>query len=216
MPLVQAPLESADGQSYYSLYPLKPGTTTFEVQQVLPYSNRTYTFANRFYQDIASMDIGVSPKDMALSGQGLSKVSTDSQQNFSVYMSGPIKAGSEIAWTFSGGTPTSAPESSETAENSRIEAMPDAIIRNALIIGPLLLMCFILALWYAFHRMQKGSQKTVSPRSKELRNRREQLLNSIADLDHRYEIHTLDRQEFLRQREEHKRRLRRISLLLKM
>ena len=33
MPLVQAPLESADGQSYYSLYPLKPGITTFEVQQ---------------------------------------------------------------------------------------------------------------------------------------------------------------------------------------
>ena len=39
MPLVQAPLESPDGQSYYSLYPLRPGVTSFEVQQVLPYSN---------------------------------------------------------------------------------------------------------------------------------------------------------------------------------
>ena len=36
MPVVQPALESADGQSYYSQYPLRPGTTTFEVQQTLP------------------------------------------------------------------------------------------------------------------------------------------------------------------------------------
>jgi uroporphyrinogen decarboxylase len=44
----------------------------------------------------------------------------------------------------------------------------------------------------------------------------DELLNAIADLDHRYEIHALDRQEFLRQREESKRQLRRIALLMKM
>ena len=82
MPLVQAPLESPDGQNYYSLYPLKPGVTSFEVQQVLPYSNRTYAYRKEFYQDIASMDIGVMPSDMALSGQGLTRISTDAAAEF--------------------------------------------------------------------------------------------------------------------------------------
>jgi hypothetical protein len=94
--------------------------------------------------------------------------------------------------------------------------MPDIVGHNALLIGSLLLMGFVVVLWYAYNQMQKASQKTVSPRTRELRERREQLLNTIADLDHRYEIHALGRPEFLRQREENKRRLRRISLLLKM
>jgi hypothetical protein len=216
MPLVQAPLESPDGQSYYSLYPIKPGITMFEVRQDLPYKNRNYVYTRKIYQDIASIEIGVSPLDLKLSGQNLSKVSTDPQQNFAVYRSGPIKAGSEIAWTFSGGTPVSGPKTSEAPEDSRIEAMPDIVERNALVIGPLLLMGFILVLWYAFSQMQKASEKTMNPRNRELKDRREQLLNTLADLDHRYEISALGRQEFLRQREENKRRLRQISLLLKM
>ena len=162
------------------------------------------------------MEIGVSPVDMILSGQNLSKVSTDAQQNFAVYRSGPIKAGSEVAWTFSGGTASSEPEYFRSGGSSRVEAMPDIIGRNALVIGPLLLMGFILVLWYAFNQMQKAPEKTMNPRNRELKDRREQLLNAIADLDHRYEINALGRQEFLRQREENKRRLRRISLLLKM
>jgi cbb3-type cytochrome oxidase subunit 3 len=216
MPLVQAPLESPDGQSYYSLYPLKPGITMFEVRQALPYANRKYIFARKAYQDIASIDIGISPMDMTLSGEGLSKVSTDSQQNFAVYRSGPIKAGSEIKWTFSGGTAASAPTASESAEDTRIEKMHDVIGRNARVIVLLLLMGFILVLWYAFNQMQKASDKTANPRMRELKDRRDQLLNTIADLDHRYDINALGRQEYLRQREENKRRLRRISLLLKM
>jgi hypothetical protein len=215
MPLVQAPLESPDGQSYYSLYPLKPGVTSFEVQQVLPYSNRNYAYRKKFYREIASMDIGVMPKDMALSGQGLTRISTDAQQDFSVYRSAPVKAGTEVTWTFSGGTAVSEPESAETDAGPAIEARPDIISRNALVIGPLLLMGFVLVLWYAFNRMQKGTQKSASLRIRELKDRREQLLNAIVELDHRHEMHAINRQEFLRQREESKRRIRRISLLLK-
>jgi hypothetical protein len=216
MPVVQAPLESADGLSYYSLYPLKPGITTFEVLQTLPYANRNYVYTMKAYQDLTFIDIGISPMDMKLSGEGLSKISTDAQQNFTVYRSAPIKAGSEVAWIFSGGTPVSEPAGSGAAEEARVEAMPDIVGRNAFVIGPLLLMGFILVLWYAFNKMQKAPQKAVNARIKELKERREQLLNTIADLDHRYEIRALGRPEYLRQREESKRRLRRISLLLKM
>jgi hypothetical protein len=216
MPVVQAPLESPDAQSYYSLYPLKPGITTFEAQQVLPYASRNYAYTAKFYQDIASLDVGVSPADMTLTGRGLSKVSVDEQQNFAIYRISPIKAGSEIAWTFSGGTPVTESNASESSENSRVEASPEIIGRNALVIGPLLLMGFVLVLWYAVIRMQNGSQKPANSSVRELRDRREQLLNATADLDHRNEINALGRQEYLKQREENMRRLHRISLLLKM
>jgi hypothetical protein len=215
MPLVQAALESPDGQSYYTLYPLRPGSTSFEVQQILPYTNRSYTYVQRFYQDVGPIDIGVTPQDLALSGQGLSKIQTDSQRNFAVYLSGPVKAGSELVWTFSGGTPFSEPESSETAGNSTVTSMPGSVGRNALVIGPLLLLGFVLVLWYAFNHFQNGPQKASDLRTRRLKERREQLLNFIADLDYRYETNSIDRQEFLKKREVGKRRLRRISMFLR-
>jgi hypothetical protein len=216
MPLVQPALESADGKSYYSLYPLRPGVTTFEVQQILPYANRSYTYTRRFYQDAGPIDIGVIPQDLTLSGRGLSKIETNTQNNFAVYRSAPIKAGSEIVWTFSGGTPVSGPESSETAgSNSTVTAMPGSVGRNALIIGPLLLLGFILVLWYAFSRSQNGSREAGGTHIRQLKELSEQLINSVAELDHRYEVRSIGRQEFQEQREESKRRLRRISLLLK-
>ncbi len=216
MPVVQAPLESPDGRSYYSLYPLKPGATSFEVQQALPYSNRTYAYRKKFYQDIASMDIGVMPSDMSLSGQGISRVSTNAQENFSVYRSQSIKAGTEVVWTFSGGTASSEPRAAQGGGESSIDAKPDSIGRNALVIGPLLLLGFVLVLWYAFNRKWNHPEKTPGRRNRQLKEHREQLLNAIAELDHRHETGSVGRQEYLRQREESKRLLRRISLLLKM
>jgi len=212
LPLVQSALESPDGKSYYSLYPLRPGVTTFEVQQILPYANRNYTFTKRFYQDAGSIDIGVIPKDLVLSGNGLSRIQTNSQENFAVYISPPVKAGSEVVWSFSGGTPVAEAQPSEPAGNSTVEAMPDEIRRNALIAGPLLLMVFILVLWYALNHLPNGPADFSV---RQLRERREQLLNSVADLDHRYEMRAVGQQEFLRKREEGKRSLRRILLLLK-
>jgi hypothetical protein len=157
MPLIQTALESPDGQSYYSLYPLRPGITTFEIQQVLPYQNRSYAFTKKFFQDIRSISIGVIPKDIALSGQGLSKIQTDSGKNFSVYMSPPVKAGLEVTWNFSGGTVVEEPRQSSDAEGeSNITVMPNIVGRNGLIIGPLLLAGFILVLWYAFNNSGKS------------------------------------------------------------
>ena len=216
MPVIQPALESADGQSYYSLYPVRPGITTFEVQLKLPYATRQDTYNKKFYMDIGSIDIVVTPQDMLLSGSGLSRIQTESQANIALYASAPIKAGSEVEWTFSGGTPVvSKTESSETRNQSSVEAMPGPIGRNALIIGPLLLLGFILVLWSAFNHSQKGSQKAGKPHIRQLKELREQLLNTTADLDHRYEKQLISRQDFLKKREENKRRLRRISLLLK-
>jgi hypothetical protein len=213
MPLVQAALESPDGKSYYSLYPLKPGITTFEVQEVLPYANRSYTYVKRFYQDIGGIDIGASPDDLVLSGPGLSKVQTNSQDNISVYLSGPIKAGSELVWSFSGGTPGSG--TTEPAGEYAVNAMPNLVGRNALVIGPLILMGFVIALWYALNCAKAVSPKAAGSRTRQLEERGEHLLNHVAELDHKYETQVIGRQEFLRQREEGKRRLRRIFLLMR-
>ena len=214
MPLAQSPLEAPDGQSYYSLYPLRPGVTTFEIQESLPYTNRSYAYRKKFYQDVSSFQIGVIPQDMVVSGDGLTKIQADPQRNFAVYSGGPVRAGTEVAWTFSGGTPAAEPAAAESTGESRVKPAPTNVGQNALIIGPLLLMGFIVALWYAYNHVQILSQNS-DLRTRELRERREQLLNLLAKLDHRYESQNLDRREYVRQREQGKRQLRRIALLLK-
>jgi hypothetical protein len=155
-PLMQSMAESADGKSYYSLYPLRPGITRFEVQEMLPYANRNYKYATKFYQDIPDLKIGAIPQDLAISGNGLSKIESDSRNDFAVYASSPVKAGEERVWTLSGGTPVLEPQSPETDSEPSVRTVPTAIERHALIIGPLLLMGFILALWYAFNHSPYG------------------------------------------------------------
>jgi len=214
MPLAQSPLEAPDGQSYYSLYPLRPGVTTFEIQQPLPYTNRSYAYRKKFYQDVSSFQIGVIPYDMVVSGDGLTKIEADPQRNFAVYSGGPVKAGTEVAWTFSGGTPVVESAAAETTGESKVKPAPTIVAQNALIIGPFLLMGFIVALWYAYNHVQALSQNS-DIRTKELRERREQLLNLLANLDNRYESQILDRREYVRQRQQGKRQLRRVVLLLK-
>ena len=119
----------------------------------------TYAYRKKFYVDVDSMDIAVMPKDMILSGQGLTRISTDEKQNFSIYRSAPIKAGTEVTWTFSGGTAPSVPEAAEAGGGSAVESRPDFIRSKALVIGPLLLMGFVLVLWVAFNRMPKDTPK---------------------------------------------------------
>ncbi len=215
MPLKESPLESSDGQSYYLLYPLRPGVTSFQIEQSLPYRDGTYAYRKKFYHDIGSLQIGVIPADMTLQGEGLVRVQTNAQQNFAVYQGGPVSAGTEVVWTFSGGTPVVETRAAETPDREpRIRPMPNLIVRNALVLGPLLLMVFIAVLWYAFSQIQGEPGGSQDPRVRELRERRETLLSHIASLDHRHEAQLLERREYVRQREQAKRQLRRVVLLL--
>ena len=92
--------------------------------------------------------------------------------------------------------------------------MPSLMAQNALIIGPMLLVGFLVVLWYAQNHGGAGSASTQETRLQELRARREQLLNFVAGLDARYENQSLERREYLRLREQGKRHLRRIAMLL--
>ncbi len=215
MPLTQSPLESADGQSYYLTYPLRPGVTTFETDQVLPYRDRTYVYRRKIYQDLNSFDIGVVPADASLSGEGLVKLQANAKEDFAVYRSGPIKAGTEVTWIFKGGTPAPQPASDETSrQEARVIATENLVGRNALVFGPLLLIAFIAMLWYATNLMAGAASNSRDPLRKTLMERRDQLLSLAADLDHRFEIQAVERIEYMRQREHCKRQLRRIALIL--
>ncbi len=215
MPLKESPLESPDGQSYYLLYPLRPGVTSFQIEQSLPYKNGTYAYRKKFYHDIGTLQIGVIPADMTLQGEGLIRMQTDARQNFAVYQGGPVSAGTEVIWTFSGGTPVAERRAAETPHREpRIRPMPNLIARNALVLGPLLLMAFIAVLWYATGQIQEESGGSENPRVGELRERRETLLSHMADLDYRHEVQLLERREYVRQREQAKRQLRRVVVLL--
>jgi hypothetical protein len=211
MPVTQPPLESAGGESYYTLYPMRPGVTTFDVSLALPYRNGSYTYRKKFYHDVSSLDIGVIPADMTVSGAGLRKVETDAAKNFAVYSTGPIKAGTEVVWTFSGGTPVA---ETAPAEEPRVQLMPTLVGQNSLVIGPLLLVGLILVLWFAHSHVIPASGIDRDTHLRELKERREQLLNYVAALDARYESQGLERRQYLRLREQGKRHLRRIAALL--
>jgi hypothetical protein len=218
MPVVQSALESPDGESYFSLYAMRPGATTFEFQQLLPYVNRSYVFKSKLFQDVESVQVGVTPRDVDLSGQGLTKIQTDTAQNFAIYTSGPIKAGKEFVWTLSGGTAVAETTGGSEAagqSDSVIKPVPESVGRNALVIGPLLLMGFVIALWYAFNRDRSGNPDAGKNEAQRLQDFRQQLVSQVANLDNRYEKQMLNRKEYLVQREESMRRLRRVSLLLK-
>jgi hypothetical protein len=219
MPLVQSAFESADGKSYYSLYPIRPGKTVFEVRQIFPYSSRTFVYEKKFYQDSGRLMIGVIPQDMTLTGEGLTKAQVDASQNFAVYASAPIQAGKELKWTFSGGTPMQsappAPAAESEGAKDAITAHPGSVGRNALTIAPLLLLGFVLVLWYACNRMPGGSQKVPESDLREIQARRESLLKSLAEADHQFERGTLDRRQHQKQREDLKQELFRIMRFLK-
>jgi hypothetical protein len=214
MPLMQSPLESADGKTYYSLFPLRPGQTTFEVEQALPYTDKKYTYRKKFYYDVAAFRIGVIPQDMVLSGDGLTKVQSDAQKNFSIYAGGPVKAGTEVVWNLSGGTPVVEPQEPPSGETS-VKGMPTGVSRYAMIFGPLLLIGFLVVLWYGVNNLSVPGSSAQDSRTRELRDRRDQLLSYLANLDHQLEEKILDQREHRRQRDLGKRQLRRISLLLK-
>ncbi len=218
MPVSQPPLESSDGQSYYSLYPLRPGITTFNIEQIVPYQNGSYTYRKKFYRDVSSVEIGVMPREMKLSGDGVSKVQDNEAENYTLYSVGPIKAGTEVVWTFTGGTPVveaPAPEASPApADGTGIRPMPTLVGQNAMIIGPLLLISLVIVLWYAHHRVLTPSGNSQEVRVRELKARREHLLNYIVTLDEKYERQAMDRRHYSRLREQAKRHLRRIAMLL--
>ena len=220
MPVTQAPLESADGQSYYSLYPLRPGTTTFEVFEALPYQNGSYTFRKKFFQDIDTVKIGVIPQDMKVSGDGLARVPAAGDQNFAVYSTGPIKAGAEVVWTFSGGIPLpeapQPPANTEEPPRASVHSSPTIVGQNALVIGVPLLMGLVLILWYAAVRVipAAGAEQDAA-RMRELKERRQQLLNYVASLDAQHDSSQgHGRRDYERLREQGKRHLRRVEMLL--
>ncbi len=215
MPVVQSPLESPDGKTYYTLYPLKPGKTTIDVFQLLPYSNREYTYIKKFHYGVPSIEIAVTPIDTDFSGEGLTRIRTDTEQNIAVYRSDAIEAGTEVTWTFSGGTPLVEQESRPAASGSQIRTETNTIERNAGIIAPIILLGFILVLWYAISRKDANSSANGSSRKRKLKERQKFLLNRLVELDRQFEEHSIGLKEYRKHQEEAKRMLHRISFLLK-
>ena len=167
MPLTQSALESADGESYYSLYPLRPGATIFEVHQTLPYSDGKYVFEKKFFQDVPEFPVGVIPLDMTLSGDNLKKTEDYAAENFAVYSYGSVASGDTATWTFAGGTPTAAMEHDHEFGETTIIAIDGVVGRNALTIGSIIMTFFILTLLFALKRYAiMAETESRTPREK--------------------------------------------------
>jgi hypothetical protein len=214
MPVTQSALESADGDSYYTLYPIRPGRTTIEVFQRLPYETRQYTYVREFPYASPAIEIGVIPMDMEVSGTGLTPVRTDASQNLAVYRTAPIEAGARVEWVFSGGSPVALQEDVSAEPQSNILSMPNPVGEISGILVPLLLLGFILVLWYAINR---GGDEESGPefRKNRLKDRRELLNKRLAELEQSFRKKSMGQKEYFSQKEEIKQMLSRIALLLK-
>jgi len=152
MPLTQSALESADGESYYSLYPLRPGGTVFEVHQALPYTDGKYVYEKKFFQDIDGFSVGVIPVDMTLSGGSLKKTEEYAEENFAVFASDSVGAGDTVTWIFTGGTPVATMTHEHEWGETTIIIADGVIGRNALPIGSTIFTVLILSLWVALRK----------------------------------------------------------------
>ena len=161
MPLTQSALESADGESYYSLYPLRPGDTIFEVHLTLPYTDSKYVYEKKFFQDIPEILIGVIPFDMTLSGGDLKKTEDHAAENFSVYAAGAVRADDTVTWTFTGGTPVLEMDEEHGWDETTIMYIDGVVGRNALTIGSMIFTAFILALLLALSRPARGPESRM-------------------------------------------------------
>ena len=123
-----------------------------------------------------------------------------------------MRAGSEVAAVFSGGTAQAA--SDQASSEPKIKPMPNRIGRNTLLIAPILLMALVAILWYAHNAIVFRPVKGQDARVRELRARRDKLLDLIAGLDSRNEDGSLERRDYVRQRQQAKRELRRVAMLL--
>lgn len=217
VPVVGSVLESPDGRSYYSLYPLRPGRTTVDVFQKLPYPDRKYAYARTFFHPVPSIEIGVIPMDVELAGTGLVRVHEDPGKNIAVYRIGPVAAGTEVQWVFSGGGQDAAGGggAEQEAGGTRIRAVPNAVSGYAGVIAPLLLLGFLIVLWYASNRLPDDGAPGPGGGTRLIKQRRELLLDRVADLDRRREAQAVGDREYRRRRREGVDELRRISLHLK-
>ena len=156
MPFSQSALESADGESYYSLHPLRPGVTIFEIHQMLPYTDGKYVYEKKFFQAVPEFLVGVIPLDMALDGGGLKKIEEHAADNFAVYKASAFAAGDTTTMKFTGGTPVSAMEHEHDWEGARIIAADGVVGRNAIKIALIILSFFVLALLFAPGGLRKS------------------------------------------------------------
>ena len=158
MPLTQSALVSTDGESYYSIYPLRPGGTIFEVHHFMPYADMEYVYEKKFFQDISEFSIGVIPFDMTISGRGIEKTEEYAAENFAVYGVDAVSAGDIVTWTFTGGTPG---DDNPEHDESTIVAQDGFVGQNALTIGTMILSVFIIALYFTVIRLQRGARSRM-------------------------------------------------------
>lgn len=182
-------LAALNGRQYAVLLPLRPGRSRIQLSYEVDYENTSVQLRQPWSYDIEDMNIFISPRDIAVSGAGLTEVADEelARNNFAVFQKSGLKAGESLDIHLSGGSVRVRQDITDVlAEDNDIQQM-------IWIILPLCLALLSLTIYF-------GLSKGIAQRSR--------LIREIAALDDSYALQGIPDDQYRQKRSALKQELR--------
>lgn len=104
-PITQELLETDEDNVYTVPYALKPGTTRLVLRYTMPYHDERLEWAPTMYHPVEKRSVLVSPADIVVTGEGLTRdTSENAPAGYGVYSGPPLEAGQVFAVRLTGGS----------------------------------------------------------------------------------------------------------------
>jgi hypothetical protein len=197
MPLRTQTISTETGQVIPNA--VKPGTSEIDMSYYMPYDGNRSSISEKVYYDIDHFHVYVMPPDLNISGSGLSREGTDTENGWGIYAIDQVKAGSTLDIQVSGVGISEA----QAQQHSNAKIVVEHRISNGTKLGisTILILGILIALFISITQQSKdlkqesidmlNEQKTIllTKYSKvEEGSKRETILNQLYSL-----YKTLDR-----------------------
>lgn len=196
----------APGQ-YSIQYPLKPGLTVVMVAYEADYTSQGFELADSVPYPIDQIELDVVPASLVVKSPLFKPSGSDPDTGGEKLIARDLKPGDLIEAGFQGPL-LSAPESENNQEQT-VKELANPMTR----LGLPLIGCFLLVLLWAMgvrvskEWSRKGEVRAGGPIQKELENKLEKLLDSLANLDELFTAGKMPEKKYWRERLELKARL---------
>lgn len=209
VPLNQTPFPTEEHGIFAINYPIKPGITEVTVAYTVDYSTKSFSFSNRLLYDVEELYAVVSPSNMGISGQNLEQMTGHSSQDMQFYRMQGRKIDDEIALVVSGGSAVVDPGS------QRIMWKENRISENKWFIMFGIAIVLLIGTIMSRNRSREKDVHKSKGSPKKLIARKEQLLETIAELDEQFEAGNVSENDYNNRRNQLKKQLTEVYKSLK-